>query len=136
MNTNLFDMIEEGDDFPGCCGISVTHDFPEMWDVVVPGETQWDPAKRRNIVVTKDRPATAAEIAEDMLERFGQPENHLHLVSLIDCQLQDGWLGVLRKAGFKRLARFRNGIGNVVNLFGHAETEGVPAYVGRGKKGA
>lgn len=118
MLTDLEDTLQSGEEFPGCCGITVTYDFPAIKDLYPDFENE------------EDRPVKRAEVLADFIKIVGKPGNHLVLISLIDSQLRDGWKGILKEARFRLLFRFRNGAGNIVNLYGQGLTN-VPAYKGK-----
>lgn len=97
----------ERDEFPSCCGITIFHAFPFM----------------------DEFEGTRADLLRDFIKMVGTPRRHLNMIALTDDQLKDGWLSIIRDAGFRRACRFRNGEhGNVVNVYHQVRNEDVPAY--------
>lgn len=103
--------IEESDHGGGCCGITRLHDFYDLSEAKCAAEKK--------------------AIIQGALNDFpSKKQQHLYEVVLTDHQLKQGWLSVLRKAGFVRGPRFRNSnSGNICNVFYHYDAD-VPKYVG------
>ncbi len=106
------------DQFPGCCGAYVIHDFEELEDC--------------------ENEAARKACIDDFIEQIDDIQHgKLVMAVLVDSQLQQGWLSVLHRAGFRRAERWINSNhGNVCNLFIMQKAcTPAPKYKGRSKKG-
>lgn len=120
---SYFESVEyelEEEEFPGCCGIVVMHDFPELENID-----------------DDDRKEAIEAVLGDLAIGSLSPTNGstLKMAALTDSQLYAGWHHVMRKAGYKRVSRFRNGnTGNIINVYvGQHETNVPPPYKGKSK---
>lgn len=103
------------DQFPGCCGITVKFDFPDL-------DACDDEAERQ-------------EDISAVMDELTIAKSKIMMVALTDDQLKEGWFYVLRKLNYRRVARFRNGnTGNIINVYvGQHETNVPPPYKGKSK---
>lgn len=98
----------EEDEFAGCCGIVVLFDFPDL-DAMDKDEKE--------------------EAVSDVSTSLTIPGGKVTMVALTDDQLHSGWRHVLRKIGYRRVSRFCNMGGNVVNVYvGQSEKNTPPPY--------
>jgi hypothetical protein len=109
--------------FPGCCGAFVLYEFDDLSNADDSDEDGWDNTR-----------ADMIQEFHDSISSCGSGK--LICATLIDSQLHQGWLSILHKAGFKRVARWtNNNHGNVCNLFTMYKGNDVsPPYRRRMKK--
>ena len=103
----------------GCCGAYEIYEFENI-----------DSYDGENFKEQRANARTAL-----MTEISNVPSGKLMMITLIDSQLQDGWLSIVRELGFRRIARWINSNhGNVCNLYVKENNcTPAPKYKGRNK---
>lgn len=118
MDTDYLYYLDREGHGGGCCGIQHVSGFEDL-----------NEAENK-----ADRKAMIAALDYAVDKAFDENHGSAGLVEIVltDSQLQQGWLRVIQKRGFKRVSRFRNpNTDNICNVY-HQFNPDVPEY--RAKK--